>query len=487
MPDPAIATSPAIVWLRRDLRLNDQPALALAREHTRHLVFAYIHAPAEEAPWAPGGASRWWLHHSLAALAADLAARGQRLILRRGPTLTALKDLVRETGATVVTWNRLYEPAAIARDKAVKAALRENGVAAASCNGSLLFEPWEVRTDKGDPYRVFTPFWKRCLRDLPHLAPPAPPADVGQPPPGTLRSIPLESLALLPRITWADDFTSHWQPGEAGAHRLVGQLADSIVARYPDTRNRPDLPGTSRLSPHLHFGEISPRQIVAALAPAGVSAQAEAGAEAYIRELGWREFAHHLLFHFPSTPEAPLDTRFASYQWEVQPAWLAAWQRGQTGYPIVDAGLRELWKTGWMHNRVRMIAASFLVKNLQTHWLEGARWFWDTLVDADLANNTLGWQWTAGCGADAAPYYRIFNPVLQAERFDPDRRYLRRWVPELARLPDGWIHRPGDAPADILRKAGVDPGRTYPLPIVDLRASREQALAGYARIKTPTA
>lgn len=479
--------STAIVWLRRDLRLNDQPALALAREHARRIVFAYIHAPAEEAPWEPGGASRWWLHHSLAALGKDLAAQGQRLIIRRGPTLPALTDLVRETGATLVTWNRLYEPATIARDKALKAALRDGGTQAESCNGSLLFEPWEIRTDKGDPYRVFTPFWKRCLRELPQLAPPAPPSDLGQPTPGTLRSIPLTSLGLLPRLPWADEFASHWQPGEAGAHRLVEQLADSIVVRYPDTRNRPDVTGTSRLSPHLHFGEISPRQIVAALAPAAVTAQAEAGTDAYVRELGWREFAHHLLFHFPHTPERPLDTRFEKYQWESQPAWLDAWQRGQTGYPIVDAGLRELWQTGWMHNRVRMIAASLLVKNLQTNWLEGARWFWDTLVDADLANNTLGWQWTAGCGADAAPYYRIFNPVLQSERFDPDRRYLRKWVPELAALPDQWIHRPWEAPAPILKAAGVELGRSYPAPVVDFRASREQALAGYAGIRTESA
>jgi len=265
----------------------------------------------------------------------------------------------------------------------------------------------------------------------------------------------------------------------------VDVLADSIVARYGETRNRPDLVGTSRLSPHLHFGEIGPRQVVAALAPSGHDAASAAGTEAYIRELGWREFAHHLLFHFPATPSEPLDPKFAGYRWENSPALLKAWQRGRTGYPIVDAGMRELWHTGWMHNRVRMIVASLLVKNCQVHWLEGARWFWDTLVDADLANNTSGWQWTAGCGADAAPYYRIFNPVLQSERFDPDCRYLRRWVPELKGLPDKWLPRPWEAPDDVLRAAGVELGRTYPRPVVDLRESRDKALAGYADLKRP--
>jgi deoxyribodipyrimidine photo-lyase len=448
------------------LRLTDNPAIELARTHADHLVFAYVHAPDEEAPWEPGAASRWWLHHSLVSLQRDLDARGQRLIIRRGPSLTALRTLIAETGAQTVTWNRLYEPATIARDKAVKAGLQEDGRTAESCNGALLFEPWEIRTDQGSPYRVFTPFWKRCMKTLADVGSPAPVPELGPAPPD-------------------GGFKQAWQPGEGGAHALVDVLADSIVARYGDTRNRPDLVGTSRLSPHLHFGEISPRQIVAALAPAGHEAASAAGTEAYIRELGWREFAHHLLFHFPATPTTPLDLKFADYRWETRPALLKAWQRGQTGYPLVDAGLRELWHTGWMHNRVRMIVASLLVKNCQTHWLEGARWFWDTLVDADLANNTSGWQWTAGCGADAAPYYRIFNPVLQSERFDPDCRYLRQWIPELKALPDKWLRRPWEAPAEVLRAAGVELGRTYPRPVVDLRESRDQALAGYADLKRP--
>ncbi len=475
----------AIVWLRRDLRLGDQPALTLAREEADQIVFVYIHAPAEEEPWAPGAASRWWLHHSLSSLGASLEAAGQRLIVRRGPTLAALKTLISETGAARVVWNRLYEPATIARDKAIKAALREDGIAADSCNAALLFEPWEIRSEKGDPYRVFTPFWKRCMRDLHQLPLPAPAPDPGQPPDAALASETLASLDLLPHLPWAEGFPSMWVPGEKGAHAQVEILVDTIATDYSSTRNRPDLHGTSRLSPHLHFGEISPRQIVAALAPLSMAAGSSEGADAYVRELGWRDFAHHLLFHFPHTAEAPLDERFAHYRWEGKPGWLSAWQRGQTGFPIIDAGLRELWHTGWMHNRVRMIVASMLVKNLQTPWLEGARWFWDTLVDADLASNTLGWQWTAGCGADAAPYYRIFNPVLQAERFDPDRRYIRKWVPELAKLPDKWIHCPWDAPATVLQQAAVELGRNYPLPVVDLKHSREKALAGYAEIRNP--
>jgi len=479
-----VSESPALVWLRRDLRLTDNPAIERAREHSRHLVFVYLHAPGEEAPWEPGAASRWWLHHSLASLQKDLESRGQKLIIRRGPSLEALRTLLAETGARTVHWNRLYEPATIARDRTLKAALRADGVAAESGNGALLFEPWTIQTDQGAPYRVFTPFWKRCLKSLADIGHPTPIPDLGDGPAG-LASASLDSLGLLPTIRWDRGLRDSWQPGEHGAHALVEHLVDSIVTRYGDTRNRPDLVGTSRLSPHLHFGEISPRQIVAALTPASAEASSASGAEAYIRELGWREFAHHLLFHFPSTPTEPLDAKFAAYPWANSPALLKAWQRGRTGIPIVDAGMRELWATGWMHNRVRMIVASLLVKNAQVHWLEGARWFWDTLVDADLANNTSGWQWTAGCGADAAPYYRIFNPVLQSQRFDPDGRYLRQWVPELKALPDKWLACPWDAPNEVLRAAGVELGKTYPRPVVDLKESRDRALAGYEALKKP--
>ncbi len=481
-------TSPAtaVVWFRRDLRLADHPALVAACERAERVVALYVHAPEEEGEWAPGAASRWWLHHSLQALDEALRARGASLIVCRGPTLEALRQVVAETGATQVYWNRLYEPAIVTRDTSIKAALREAGLTCESFNSALFFEPWEVRTGQGGPYRVFTPFWKACRAQLDTRPAPLPaPRRIPAPSP-VPSSLPLDSLALLPTIPWDGGMRAAWQPGEAGALRRLEAFCESSLGRYDDGRNRPDQPWSSRLSPFLHFGELSPRQCLAATRNALLDAPGdEKAAESFIRELGWREFAHHLLHHYPETPTRPLDARFEQFPWERNDAWLEAWQRGRTGYPIVDAGMRELWTTGWMHNRVRMIVASLLTKNLRQPWLAGARWFWDTLVDASLANNTLGWQWTAGCGADAAPYFRIFNPVLQAERYDPDRAYLRRWVPELARLPDSHLHRPWQAPASMLAEAGVRLGVDYPAPIVDFPASRTAALDAYARIKGP--
>jgi deoxyribodipyrimidine photo-lyase len=474
----------AIVWFRRDLRLTDNPALSAACEHARHVVALYVHAPEEDGEWAPGGASRWWLHHSLARLDESLRARGGRLTIRRGSSLETLLEVARETGATHVYWNRLYDPARVSRDTQVKAALREAGLHCESFNAALLQEPWEVRTGQGDPYRVFTPFWKACAARLDTLPRPLPaPAQIATPL-VRIASLALEDLELRPRIRWDAGLHEAWTPGEAGALAQLESFAEGAIARYGEGRNRPDLPETSRLSPHLHFGEVGPRQCLAAARNAVAERpSSQVSADSFVRELGWREFAHHLLHHFPQTPTSPLDTRFDAFPWDPNGPWVKAWQRGRTGYPIVDAGMRELWHTGWMHNRVRMIAASLLTKNLRQPWFKGAQWFWDTLVDADLANNTLGWQWTAGCGADAAPFFRIFNPMLQTERFDPERVYLRRWLPELARLPDKWIHCPWEAPATVLAEAGVELGRTYPRPIVDFRASREAALAAYGSIK----
>lgn len=476
----------AIVWFRQDLRLADNPALARALAECERIVPVYIHAPEESGQWAHGAASHWWLHHSLAALDASLRALGSRLILRRGPSLAALETLVKETGASRLYWNRLYEPAHIARDTRIKEALRAAGLTVCSSNAALLFEPWERTKDDGSAYKVFTPFWKACLKaGLPTDIAPAPRAL--QPLPQDLGSVALEALDLLPAIRWDAGLAAAWRPGEDGAQARLEAFLDEAVARYGEERNRPDLAGSSRLSPHLHFGEIGPRQVVAAVErrlDAHREAAPRADAEAFVREVGWREFAHHLLYHFPQTPTEPLDVRFAQFPWATQVAEaLAAWQRGRTGIPIVDAGMRELWTTGWMHNRVRMLAASLLTKNLLVPWQEGARWFWDTLVDADLANNTLGWQWTAGCGADAAPYFRIFNPVLQGERFDPRGDYVRRWVPELARLPDAYLQQPWAAPPAVLAAAGLRLGADYPPPIVDLKTTRERALARFERIK----
>jgi deoxyribodipyrimidine photo-lyase len=477
-----------LAWFRRDLRLADNPALAAAVAESDSVVPVYVHAPDEEAPWTPGAASRWWLHHSLHALATDLRQLDSSLVVRHGPTLPALVEVARAAGATRIVWNRFYDPATVARDTQVKAALREQGFECESYNAGLLHEPWEIRTGQDGPYRVFTPFWRACLARLD--AQPSPVAPPGRlPGPKTpLESVPIESLELRPRIGWDAQFPAHWTPGEAGAHERLATFCDEWIGRYGESRNRPDQPGSSRLSPHLHFGEVSPRQCIAAARNAVVDQPAaRASADSFIREIGWREFAYHLLHHYPQTPERPLDARFERFPWVEDPALLEAWQRGRTGYPIVDAGMRELWTTGWMHNRVRMIVASLLTKNLRQPWVAGARWFWDTLVDADLAANTLGWQWTAGCGADAAPFFRIFNPVLQADRCDPERLYLRRWIPELAALPDAWIHRPWQAPDDVLAAAGVRLGQTYPHPIVDFPASRDAALAAYATIKATAA
>lgn len=475
----------ALLWLRRDLRLADNPALQHAIEHADAVVPVYIHAPGEEADWAPGAASRWWLHHSLAELSRSLAARGSRLTIRCGPSLETLRQLVRETGATQVCWNRLYEPAVIERDGEIKRHLRDQGLEVNSFNASLLFEPWTLANKKGEPYRVFTPFWKACLQMGVRKPEPAPehiPAPKTWP-----ESTALDTLKLLPRIAWNVGLGKAWKPGEAGAIEALDEFLDSALQGYQENRNRPDLRGSSRLSPHLHFGEIGPTQVMNACRQwmqDGGQARSDRDVQHFLSELGWREFAHHLLFHFPHTPSAPLDARFDGFPWPpLNPQALSAWQRGQTGLPIVDAGMRELWHTGWMHNRVRMIVASVLTKNLRIHWREGSRWFWDTLVDADLANNTLGWQWTAGCGADAAPYFRIFNPVLQGERFDPDGHYVRRWVPELRQLPGPWLHKPWMAPAAVLKDAGLVLDRDYLAPIVDLGESRLEALAAWEAIK----
>jgi deoxyribodipyrimidine photo-lyase len=476
-----------IVWFRQDLRLADNAALGAALESGMPIVPVFIFAPAEEGHWAPGGAARWWLHHSLARLDEDLRRVGSKLCLRAEPdSRAALQRLAQECGATRVLWNRRYEPAAILRDRGIKAALRAGGLDVDSYNSALLREPWEAKTQSGGPYQVFSPFWRHCLAQADPAEPSAAPASLPAP-----RHWPasqsLDDLALLPRRDWAAGFDAAWTPGSAGAHRTLDEFLRGAWQDYETTRNRPDLPGTSRLSPHLHFGDIGPREIwhaarrfALAREPGG---RADWRQSQFLTELGWREFAHHLIYHFPHTPEQPLRAEFARFPWKSDPAALRAWQRGATGYPIVDAGMRQLWRTGWMHNRVRMIAASFLVKDLLLPWTDGARWFWDTLVDADLASNTLGWQWVAGCGADAAPYFRIFNPVTQATKFDPEGTYVRQWVPELARLGSEWIHQPWMAPPAALTAAGVTLGVSYPERLVAHEAARAEALAALATLK----
>ena len=470
----------AVLWFRRDLRLADNPALHAALE-TGRVIPVYIHAPEEEGHSAPGAASRWWLHHSLAALDKSLQALGSRLVIRRGPALAALQTLVAETGATAVFWNRLYDPDLIRRDSAVKAALREAGLTVKSFNSRLWHEPWQIANKTGDPYKVFTPFWKACLAAGLDSTPLPPPPSLPQVT-TTITSLPLADLQLLPKINWDHSMRQVWTPGEAGAWQRLNAFCEHIDA-YHNRRNRLDQAGSSKLSPHLVFGEISPRQIYAHLLASYPHPLDQRGSEHFLRELGWREFAYHLIWHFPQLTEQPLDQRFKHMAWRDAPEDLHAWQHGRTGIPIVDAAMRELWATGWMHNRARMIVASLLTKNLLLDWRAGAAWFWDTLVDADLANNIAGWQWTAGCGADAAPYFRIFNPILQAEKFDPKGAYIRHWLPELAKLQGKALYAPWEADPARLQAAGILLGKDYPKPIVDLKTSRERALAAFSKVR----
>jgi deoxyribodipyrimidine photo-lyase len=483
-----------LVWFRQDLRCEDQPALAAAAGRGGPVVPVYIHAPEEEGDWPPGAASRFWLHHSLTALDADLRRLGSRLIVRRGASLPNLLDVARRTGAGAVHFCARSEPMARIRDGLVRRELEASGLEVASFNGHLLYEPEIVRTRGGDPFKVFTPFWNAC-RALGDPLPPAPAPSRLEPPEAWPVSEPIAGLGLLPQPDWAEGMRFAWRPGERGAQQRLAEFLRDGVEDYASARDRPAAAGTSRLSPHLHFGEISPRQILHAardrrgrtgrVHPGGskLAAPPASASAAWLREIGWREFAHHVLHHFPHTPEKPLRPEFERFPWRRDPQRLAAWQRGRTGFPIVDAGMRELWKTGWMHNRVRMIVASFLVKDLLVTWQEGAAWFWDTLVDADLANNTLNWQWTAGSGADAAPYFRIFNPLLQGRRFDPEGEYVARFVPELARLPSAHRHAPWLAPPRALEEAEVVLDEDYPRPIVDHDAARTRALMAFRTIK----
>ena len=473
--------SPLIVWFRQDLRLADNPALSAAVATGAPIVPVHILDDEGAGAWRLGGASRWWLHHSLAALGADLHARGAPLVLRRGRAAEELDALIAETGAAGVFWNRCYEPAIRARDEAIKSGLEARGILARSFNASLLFEPWTIATQGGQPFKVYTPFGKACrAADPPPRPVPAP--ETLRAPAAPPRSLDLASLDLLPtRPDWAGGLRAAWVPGEAAAQLRLARFVDAAITDYKEQRNRPDLEATSRLSPYLHFGEISPRQLWYA-----ARARDGGGPDHFVSELLWREFAYHLLFHFPDLPERNWRSSFDSFPWGEDHAGLEAWRRGRTGFPIVDAGMRELWQTGWMHNRVRMIAGSFLVKDLMLPWQLGKAWFWDTLVDADLANNAASWQWVAGCGADAAPYFRVFNPMLQGEKFDPDGAYVKRFVPELSRLPAQFVHRPWEADAATLRAAGIELGQTYPRPIVDHGKARDRALAAFATLKQST-
>ena len=438
------------------------------------IIPLYILDDHNSGEWKQGSASRWWLHQSLAALNASL---DHKMVFESGDPLPVLENLMKETGATEIYWNRCYEPWRVERDKNIKEALK----GAKSFNGSLLFEPNTALKGDGTPYKVFTPFFKKgCLGRAPEPREPlAAPTNLNL---YSYESGTLDDLNLMPDIKWYEEMGQEWQPGEDSAQERLKAFMEEGLNGYKEGRNIPAGINVSRLSPHLHFGEISPNDAWYAAQKTMIAQSCKKDGEHFMSELGWREFSNSLLYHFPDLPRKNLQAKFDAFPWANDDKALLAWQKGQTGYPIVDAGMRELWQTGYMHNRVRMIAGSFLVKNLLLHWHHGEEWFWDTLLDADLANNSASWQWIAGCGADAAPYFRIFNPVTQGQKFDPNGEYVRRFVPELSKIPDKFLHNPWEAPDNVLEYAGITLGDTYPKPIVDLKASRERALNAFKQI-----
>lgn len=476
---------PVIVWFRKDLRLQDNPALWHAAESGDTLIPLYILEEDETNPWSLGGASRWWLHHSLLSLSNSIQQLGGSLILRRGRPEDVLRRVIEETQASSIYWNRCYEPHARARDARIKEIFGSHSISVKSFKGQLLFEPWEIKPASSDFYKVFTPFWKACSAHLGQVAAPLTQGDYNFYE-GSVKSDSLTALNLLPEKNWASHFDALWTPGEQGARASLKAFVEDGLKNYAKNRDIPGITGTSRLSPHLQFGEVSPRQITHALKPlleSSKDADLAYNAQKYFNEIGWREFSYHLLFHFPELPHTTFQKKFEHFEWSQDKALhLKSWQRGMTGYPIVDAGMRELWHTGWMHNRIRMVVASFLTKHLLIPWQDGEAWFWDTLVDADLANNAASWQWVSGCGADAAPYFRIFNPILQGEKFDPDGVYVRKWIPELHKLPNTYLHQPWLAPKDVLTNAGISLGSTYPYPIVDHKVARDRALSLYKKL-----
>ena len=472
------AVPPVIVWFRQDLRLGDHPALTQAADFPIIPLFIWD----EDDPNNPGRASRWWLNKSLISLKKSLDTYGLKLVLRRGNPLKILEEMVISHNVSTLYWNRCYEPYTIARDEKIKAFFNSR-VECKSFNAFLLVEPWTLKTQAGKPYKVYTHYWNaiKSLGSFPQPLP-IPKSLKGYEEP--LYSDTLESWDLHPlNPDWSQGLEKEWSPGEEGAKKRLILFLDYLIQTYQNDRNRPHLEATSKLSPHLHWGEISPRQIWHSTLTSKLGEPCN-DTWTFLSEIAWREFSYYLLYHFPTLPNKSLRKEFRQFPWVKDKAALHKWQRGITGYPIVDAGMRQLWHTGWMHNRVRMIAASFLVKDLLIDWQKGAAWFWDTLVDADLASNSASWQWVAGCGADAAPYFRIFNPVIQGQKFDSQGEYVRHWVSELRFLPDKYIHNPWEAPASVLDSAGIKLGDTYPLPLVDHKRARVRALEAFKIIST---
>ncbi len=468
-----------LYWYRFDLRITDNPALSTAVNECDELAIIYILDKNNAGEWEIGSASKWWLHYSLAALHKQLVKRDSILQFFIGDSNSTLLKICEKFKINSVYWNRTYEPNLIIRDKEIKKCLTGINVKVKSFNSTLFYEPWDSLKNDGTPYKVFTPFWK-------HIQKKGLPSNIYKninsfPRTLNISAVDLDSYELLPRSNWADGLKSNWKPGELGAKQRFKIFKETALNTYSDARDFPSKPMTSKLSPHLHFGEISSRFITTQLLKNQNSFELYA---AFIRQLVWREFAYHLLFHYQEMATVPLNTKYNRFPWATNyHKQLSAWQKGLTGIPLVDAGMRELWKTGWMHNRIRMIVGSFLTKNLLIPWQEGAKWFWNTLVDADLANNSFAWQWITGCGADASPYYRIFNPILQSKKFDPEGKYIRKWIPELTQLSDKFIHAPWEASFIELKNSGVILAKNYPRPIVDLQGSRNKALQAYKEIR----
>ncbi len=483
--------STAIVWIRQDIRLADNPALAAAVRSGARVVPIWIDEPTERGASAIGAAARVWLHHSLGLLSDALAERGVPLLFAQGDALTVLERLVKATDASAIYWNRRYDPESIRVDKNIKAHFSDLTIS--SCKGALIFEPWEILKGDGDPYRVFTPYWRRVAARLAEEGLARPVAVPRSMPEWTLSDTDVASskaprfvtdvneLELLPSLPWADTMMEGWHVGEKAARkRLSTFICGEAVQAYDSARDYPAVDATSMLSPALHHGELSPRHVVSKVMAGRSVHELNDDETTFVKEVVWREFAHSMLYHFPDTLEHPLDRRFERFEWaKEQDEPFAAWCEGRTGVPIVDAGMRQLYQTGWMHNRVRMIVASYLVKNLLIPWQRGEAWFRDTLVDADAASNTFGWQWAAGCGADAAPFFRVFNPVLQGEKFDKEGEYVRHWVPEISDLPNKFVHKPWECPNDLMTSLDG-----YPSPLVDLKVSRQRALDAFAALKS---
>ena len=468
----------AIHWFRQDLRITDNPSLETAAEFDAVLPI-YILDDENSQEFKMGSASRWWLHNSLQSLNESLD--GKLSIYSQNPKIV-IQELLEKYEVKAVFWNRCYEPWRIDRDIDIKAYLDDKNIENKSFNSHLLWEPWEISKDDGTPYRVFTPYYKKgCLN-----------AEEPRLPSKNLKidSIfydqdceQIGTLDLLPRINWYSQIQETWKPGEEGAQKRLDQFLEEGLLDYKEGRNFPFKENVSRLSPHLHFGEISPNEVWYQAKTKESVSGIQKSLDHFLSELGWREFSYYLLYHFPSLPKQNFQAKFNKFPWIKNELFLESWQKGETGYPIVDAGMRELWQTGYMHNRLRMVVGSFLVKNLLIDWREGEDWFWDCLVDADLASNSAGWQWVAGSGADAAPYFRIFNPVTQGLKFDPEGEYTKKYVPELKLLPNKFLFSPWEAPKEILEKAGIELGKDYPEPIVDLKYSRELALEAFGKTK----